>query len=151
MCNVQIVKALLMNDTQAEEDLELCSEGIEELLNEAVDDEALHAAVEEYGESLRQIVHSNSSSDVVDSCTGTHWQRFACPPNPPSNLVIPAVPFQTYSPVLKVNSAHTVCSWGQFTGISSRGAAQLLHSLVCCSRQAHIDRRFDMIPSPRQR
>lgn len=72
---MQIVKALLMNDTHAEDGIALAAEDLEELLDEAVDEESLQSALEEYGHSHRTVVHTDGKTDVVDSCIGTHLQR----------------------------------------------------------------------------
>lgn len=71
----QIIKALLMNDTHADDDVELVAEDLEELLSEAVDSESLQAAAEEYGHPQRHLVYSDGCTDVVDSFIGSHWQR----------------------------------------------------------------------------
>lgn len=72
---MQIVKALLMNDTHSEDGIALAAEELEELLNESVDERSLQSALDEYGHSYRTVVHTDGKVDVVDSCIGTHFQR----------------------------------------------------------------------------
>eukprot|EP00892_Ulva_mutabilis_P009639 jgi/Ulvmu1/7047/UM033_0107.1 len=71
----QIVKALLMNDTHADDGMDLVAEDLDEVLSEALDIESLEAVLDDYSHPLRQIIYSNDCLDVVDSFVGDSWQR----------------------------------------------------------------------------
>jgi hypothetical protein len=71
----QIVKALLMNETQANEEVGATGAELAVLLEDALDSSDLEDAAQSYSEETREVVFSDGRIDVVDSCVDGQWQR----------------------------------------------------------------------------
>lgn len=102
---VQVVKALIMNELHASGEMPEAAQQCEELLSSALEDAELNETIQDVADTQRQVVHEDGHVVVLDSRVVDHWQRWV----PPQPTAVPwgacSMPFMFVIPCSAITAA----------------------------------------------